>query len=174
MRQVLRFLMLAVVVVVAASRGSLKAAPGAKDAIAQARKQIASKNLKAAAGVLEDALGDSTGDDRQAILDLLKQTYQGLIRDARSAGRTDEADLYADDLAILEAQPSPDPGPAPNATQAAPWFVADVPGAYTVAALATDPEGHRSALKALTLRHQKAACEEPSTTPWRSTRKPSA
>ncbi|APW59568.1 peptidase MA family metallohydrolase [Paludisphaera borealis] len=113
MRQVFWILTLATAVVVAVPQGSLKAAPGAKDAIAQARKQIASKNLKAAAVALEDALGDSRGDDRKAILDLLKQTYQSLIREAQAAGKTQEADLYTDDLAILEAQPGPSPNAAP-------------------------------------------------------------
>jgi hypothetical protein len=117
MRQVFRTLTLAAAVV-AASQGSLDAATGAKDAIAEARKQIASKDLQAAAETLEDALGGSGGDDRKAILGLLKQTYRDLIQEARTAGKSQAADLFAENLAILDAQPAPAgaesaPGKAP-------------------------------------------------------------
>ena len=117
MRQAFWIFTLASAVVAAAPRGSVQAGSGPKDAIAQAREQIASKHPKAAAGVLEDALGDSRGEDRDAILDLLKETYKSLIREAQAAGETEDAELYADDLAILEAQPGFAAPPVAEATR---------------------------------------------------------
>lgn len=115
MRQAFWILSLAGAVAVAAPQGSLKAASGPKDAIAQARDLIASKDLKKASSVLVDNLGAAQGEDRRAILDLLKQTYKSLISEAHAAGDVEGAELYADDLAILDAQPAPAPPPPPAA-----------------------------------------------------------
>ena len=123
MRQALWIFTLASAVVVAPPIDVVKAAVGPKDAIVRAREQISNKNTKAAATILEDALGASRGDDRNAILDLLKQTYTSLIREAQAAGETEDAALYADDLAILEAQP----GIGAPAAPAAPPVVAATP-----------------------------------------------
>ena len=123
MRQAFWVFTLASSVVVASPGDAVRAGSGPKDAIAQAREQIAKKNPKAAASVLEDALGDSRGDDREAILGLLKQSYKSLISEAQAAGRTDEAALYADDLAILEAPTGNGSAPAPPRDAPAPPVV---------------------------------------------------
>ncbi|MDG3002203.1 hypothetical protein [Paludisphaera mucosa] len=113
MRQALRTLLFVATIAPAAL-----AAGGPADAVAQARKLIAAKDLKAASGVLEEAIGAApapAGDDRKALVDLLKETYKGLIRDAKAAGTPQVAASYEDDLAILEAAA---PAPAPAATPA--------------------------------------------------------
>ncbi len=109
MRQVLRTL----VILAATAPAALAGDP---PALAQAKQKVAAKDLKAAASLLEDALGASPAPaaaDRKAMVDLLKETYRGLIVGAKAAGDAKSASSYEDDLAILDAA-SPDPAPAPK------------------------------------------------------------
>jgi hypothetical protein len=97
------------------SRRSVVAAEPA-DVVGRARLRIEADDPLAAVTLLEDSLPDATDAERPAILDLLRHTYPVLIEQAQKAGRHDEADLYRDNLAILEAEfPAP-----PSAPKSAP------------------------------------------------------
>lgn len=132
MRQVLRTL-----IFLAAT--SPVAMAGDSPALVQAKEKLAAKDLKAAASLLEDALGarpSPPAADRKAMVDLLKETYRGLIRDATAAGSPRVAAAYQDDLAILDAS-SPDPTLKPAA--APPPAVAAAPAAAPAPAPAPPP-----------------------------------
>ncbi len=104
MRQAIRIL-----IVLAAT--APVALAGDPSALEQAKGKVAAKDFKAAASLLEDALAATPPPavaDRDAMIGLLKESYRGLIQNARAAGSTREAASYEDDLAILESS-APDP-----------------------------------------------------------------
>jgi hypothetical protein len=104
------------VVLAAAARGD---GPPAADEppIARARRLIQAGDRATALEVLEDALIDGPARDKPAVVDLLRQSYEALAREAESAGRTSEAARYRDNLSILQqghASPRPSPAPTPR------------------------------------------------------------
>lgn len=141
MRQALRSL-----AIVAALLAPISAAAAPAEPIAQARLKIAAKDLKGAASLLEEALGSSpapSAEDRKALVDLLKETYRGLIRDAKAAGNSKAAAAFEDDLAILEvAAPATavvSAAPAPVVTAPAPAVTAPVRSLPPIPAPAASP-----------------------------------
>ncbi|MFI5460635.1 MAG: peptidase MA family metallohydrolase [Isosphaerales bacterium] len=82
-----------------------RAGDGGTDAtgsIAQARRLIEAKDHASATMVLEDLLLEARAKDKAAILDLLRQSYTVLARQAQGAGRERDAAHYRDNLAILD------------------------------------------------------------------------
>jgi hypothetical protein len=69
----------------------------------QARALIAAGEFQKAATLLEERLPEANRKDRGALVDLLRQSYRSLIKQAEAAGKTAEAAAYRDDLAILGA-----------------------------------------------------------------------
>ena len=74
----------------------------ATGSIAQARRLIEAKDHASAMIVLEDLLLEAHAKDKPAIVDLLRQSYKVLARQAEEAGRDGDAAHYRDNLAILE------------------------------------------------------------------------
>ena len=56
--------------------------------IAQARRLIDAKDYSPATELLEDFLPDANATDRQVILELLRQSYGAMAREAKAAGAT--------------------------------------------------------------------------------------
>ncbi len=107
--------------------------------IAHARRLIEANDHAAAAAVLEDALIDAETKDRPAIVQLLRQSYAVMAKEAEAAGRKREAAHYRDNLAILNRNQEPavrpaEPGKRPEAsapakTPIAPERPSDAPAA---------------------------------------------
>jgi hypothetical protein len=74
----------------------------AEQPLSQARRRAQAGDHASAANILEEALFAAKEQDRQAILDLLKQSYEVLARKAEASGQTDVAAHYRDNLAILD------------------------------------------------------------------------
>jgi len=74
----------------------------ATGSIAQARRLIEAKDHAAAMIVLEDLLLEAEAKEKPAIVDLLRQTYAELARQAHLSGRERDAAHYRDNLAILD------------------------------------------------------------------------
>jgi len=70
--------------------------------IAQARRLIDAKDYTSATIVLEDLLLEAEPKDKPAILDLLRQSYAAMARQAEAAGHERDAAHYRDNLAILD------------------------------------------------------------------------
>jgi hypothetical protein len=104
MRQAIAKMMVGLcVVVIAPARGEDNRSPAAGETpIARARRLIQAGDRNAAVDLLEEALIDGPAGDRPAILELLRQSYQAMARDAESAGRAADAAHYRDNLSILE------------------------------------------------------------------------
>jgi hypothetical protein len=104
---------------------SLTARAGSRESdatgsIAQARRLIAAQDHAAAVVVLEDLLIDAEAKEKPAILDLLRQSYTVLARQAQAAGREREAAYYHDNLDILnrgQSQPIRSQRPTPSRKQ---------------------------------------------------------
>ena len=73
--------------------------------IAQARRLIDAKDYSPATELLEDLLPETNATDRQVILELLRQTYGAMAREAKAAGRDREAAHLLDNLAIIARMP---------------------------------------------------------------------
>src|SRR3954451_11290348 len=76
----------------------------AADGLDQARTLLARQDGRGAAVILEGALS-ADPSRRGAVLDLLRQAYTLAARQAESAGRTHEAEMYRDNLEILNRKP---------------------------------------------------------------------
>jgi hypothetical protein len=78
--------------------------------IDRARRLIQANDHSSAITVLEEALLEAQVKDRAAILDLLRQSYEVLARQAEASGRSRDAAHYRDNLAILNrGRESPPP-----------------------------------------------------------------
>ncbi len=102
MLQVAAKTLMGLCLVLAASPTDGASPPGDETPIARARRLIKAGDRAAAVTVLEDALIDGPSGERRATLELLRQSYEAMAREAESAGRTDEAAHHRDNLAILE------------------------------------------------------------------------
>jgi hypothetical protein len=115
---------------------------GAPATIAQAKRLIEAKDYAPAANFLEDLLAEADATDNPAILELLRQSYQAMAREAKAAGRDREAAYFLDNLAIITkvpskaapAKPGEDKPRAPAASQP-----------LTPGSKAADPAGKRQA-----------------------------
>ena len=71
------------------------------DALVEAKKHLAHQDFQKASLVLEEALPDVRPADRAELISLLRQSYRNLIIQAEAAGKTLDAAVYRDNLAIL-------------------------------------------------------------------------
>jgi hypothetical protein len=77
--------------------------------VAHARRLIEAKDHGAAVAVLEDALVEAESKDRPAIVQLLRESYAALAKQAEAAGNKRAAEHYRDNLAILNRDQAVDP-----------------------------------------------------------------
>jgi hypothetical protein len=75
--------------------------PDAARQIDRARRLIEAKDYGSATTFLEDLLPDAPAKDKQAILELLRQSYTALAKQAEATGRERDAIHYRDNLAII-------------------------------------------------------------------------
>jgi hypothetical protein len=102
MRQAVAKMMVGVCLVLSPpARGD--GSPAADEApSARARRLIQAGDRAGAVTLLEDALIDGPAGDKPAVLDLLRQSYQAMAREAEAAGRAADAAQYRDNLSILD------------------------------------------------------------------------
>ncbi len=82
--------------------------------IERARRLIQANDHSSAITFLEEALPEAHAKDRSAILDLLRQSYEVLARQADTSGHSRDAAHYRDNLAILNrSRESPSPPQTP-------------------------------------------------------------
>ena len=114
---------------------------GDSNPLDRARTLIAARNELEAAEVLEEALSTAVKAERGPILALLRETYTTLEKQARAKGKTHEADLYQDNIAILDREQPKDASPpaAASATTGAPGPLA-APASAPGNESATDPK----------------------------------
>ncbi len=94
---------------------------GATDTLGEARALLDRQDAKGAAERLEDALPTVDPADRSALLDLLRRAFEEAARQAERTGKTDEAEHYRENLAILDRKPravAPPAAPAVNSVPA--------------------------------------------------------
>ncbi len=97
--------------IVAASLGLASQAPaGAADAVAEARRRLDRGEAVAAVAILEDSLADA-GPSKDAVLGLLRPSYEAAARQAAAAGRPRDADTYRENLRILDRKSRAAPAP---------------------------------------------------------------
>jgi hypothetical protein len=138
MRQAFLMTLAVVVPVVLAEPG--RAGTGSSDAVAEARALLASRDPQKAAAVLEEALAEASPADRAAIIDMLRQSYRDLISRAEVAGKSREAAVYRDNLAILDQVPATG-DPAAAVPAAAPERSQPLTTALPGPAGTTEPRG---------------------------------
>jgi hypothetical protein len=109
------------------------------EALAEARALLERGQAGSAVTLLEETLAITAGDRQGPLIDLLRQAYAAAAREAKARGRTDEAELYRDNLEILKRNypvvpPSPAaeapptrPSPAPSPLPITPSPEASVP-----------------------------------------------
>ncbi len=128
MRQAVTTVIMGISLVLAPLTRAGGAGTDATGSIAQARRLIEAKDFAAAMTVLEDLLIEAEAKEKPAIVDLLRQSYAELARQAQLSGRGRDAAHYRDNLAILDqGRPATPPsestrqssGPKPR-TQAGP------------------------------------------------------
>lgn len=110
MHRLLAAAILAVSLAYAPPRTSLA---GTSETVAQARALLDRNDAKAAADLLETALPSTAAPDRPALLEVLRRAYESAARQAEAVGKTDEAEYYRENLAILQRKPRTAPSPAP-------------------------------------------------------------
>ena len=81
------------------------AAAGNPEALEQAHRLLERNEARAAAEILEAAL-PTAASDRPALLQLLRQAYESAARQAEAAGKPRDAELFRDNLAILNRKPN--------------------------------------------------------------------
>ena len=99
---------------------------GSADAIAEARRKLASEDGIAAVAILEEALPGATAASKDSVLALLQQAYEVAARQAQKAGRPRDAETYRENLKILSRKSRPVKTVAP-ATEPAPIAPAPTP-----------------------------------------------
>ena len=85
------------------------------ESLGEARALLEKGQAARAVAFLEDALTATPGDHQGALLDLLRQAYAAAATEAEARGRSGEAELYRDNLEILNRK-----HPASPRSQAAP------------------------------------------------------
>ncbi len=70
--------------------------------IAQARRLIEAKDYSPATILLEDLLPEADATERRSILELLRQSYEAMAREAKAAGNDREAAQLQDNIAIID------------------------------------------------------------------------
>ena len=93
---------------------------GNAEALGRARALIERNEPKPAAELLEATLPAVPAADRAALLALLRQAYESAARQAEAAGKTDEADEFRENLAILDRKPRSTAAPASTPLSALP------------------------------------------------------
>ena len=103
-----------------ASHPTVLAFADGPEVIPEARARIAANDPRAAVQLLETALASARGRDRAALLVPLRTAYAAAIRQAEAEGKRAEAEMYRDDLEILNRKPVESKGrpPAPVAASA--------------------------------------------------------
>ena len=94
------------------SRGDETDVPATID---RARRLIQANDHSSAIAFLEEALVEAQAKDRSAILDLLRQSYDVMTRQADASGRSRDAAHYRDNLAILNRGRESPPPPKTSA-----------------------------------------------------------
>ncbi|MBV8269333.1 MAG: hypothetical protein JO252_23670 [Planctomycetaceae bacterium] len=90
------------------SRGAVEA--GTSDALARARDHLAQGDARAAVTDLEDVLPVAESPpERDQLLGLLREAYESAARQAEATGRTQEAEMYRDNLAIINRRAAAGP-----------------------------------------------------------------
>ena len=77
-------------------------ATDAAGTIAQARRLIEAKDYSPATILLEDLLPEADAKERRSILELLRQSYEAMAREAKAAGNDREAAHLQDNIAIID------------------------------------------------------------------------
>ena len=118
MRQAATYTVVGLWVVLAApARGDGPPPAGEPPIIAQARQLFRAGERETALGLLEDALIDGPAGEKPAVVELLRKSYESMAREAETAGRTEVAAHYRDNLAILRRAyeaPRATPPPRPS------------------------------------------------------------
>jgi hypothetical protein len=76
-------------------------ATDAAGTIARASRLIEAKDYPPATILLEDLLPDADANERRSILELLRQSYEAMAREAKAAGNDREAAHFRDNIAII-------------------------------------------------------------------------
>jgi hypothetical protein len=76
-------------------------ATDAAGTIARASRLIEAKDYSAATILLEDLLPEADANERRSILELLRQSYEAMAREAKAAGDDREAAYFRDNIAII-------------------------------------------------------------------------
>jgi hypothetical protein len=76
-------------------------ATDAAGTIARARRLIEAKDYSPATILLEELLPEADANDRRSILELLRQSYEAMAREAKAAGNDREAAQFRDNIAII-------------------------------------------------------------------------
>ena len=87
-------------------------ATDAAGTIARARRLIEAKDYSPATILLEDLLPEADAKERLSILDLLRESYEAMARDAKAAGNDREAANLQDNIAIINRARGAAPQPA--------------------------------------------------------------
>ena len=77
--------------------------------IARARRLIEAKDYSPATILLEDLLPEADVTERRSILELLRQSYAAMVREAKAAGNDREAAHFQDNIAIINRVRGVDP-----------------------------------------------------------------
>ena len=110
---------LATLLVVATLGQAPSTSAGTQDAVAEARRKLASDDGIAAVALLETALPEA-GSGKDAILDLLPKAYEVAEKQARASGRLKDAETYQENRKILKRRArTPRVGAAPEPRKAA-------------------------------------------------------
>ncbi len=115
------------------------ATAGTPESLAKARTFLEQKNGRAAVEILELSL---PGEDshKAELLGLLRRAYSEAAQQAESDGKTDEAELFRDNLEILNRKPQASSAPSPPAAEPEPQPAPVAPAPAEVEPKATPPE----------------------------------
>ena len=81
-------------------------AEDAAGTIDRARRLIEAKDYSPATILLEDLLPEADAGERRSILDLLRQSYEAMAREAKATGNEREAAHLQDNIAIIDRVPA--------------------------------------------------------------------
>ncbi len=103
-----------------------------QDPLESARSLLERNDARGSIALLETALPTASANDRSSILELLRTAYNLAAQQADAAGNPQEAELYRENLAILDraSKPRPNPpAPLPNLSPTTDGEVLDLPKA---------------------------------------------
>src|SRR5579862_258552 len=89
---------------------------GTPDPLGEARRLLSEEKPRAAVAVLEQALVDESAP-RGETLGLLRQAYGAAAREADAAGKAHDAELFRDNLEILNRKLKAAPAEVPQAPE---------------------------------------------------------